>query len=354
MSEYPSNALQNAVEAADDAVYITDRTGTIVYVNEAVGRITGYSREALLGSTPQLFSSGLTSREYYGRMWGALLAGDVWREAITNRNARGELYECTQSITPLTDGDGSVTGFIAIQRDMTAQSSVQYEMRRARSEIERALEEKEMLLRELSHRTKNDLELLRSMLSLQSHEVESEEAREVLFAATERIAVMSRIYRLFHERATGKGLSLRPFLDGLATHWRETFFGNSVRFSMDTADAVVPERILVAVGLLTNELITNAAKYSRSGAVGADEGVPAESENAIEERTDDGSSVPSAVHVEVQLPASGTIQLTVTDNGPGFPAGILDRSHRRLGLQIDGGAGDSSGAQAVVILRIEW
>jgi len=356
----PFELLQRAIDSADDAVYITDASAVILYANEATSRITGFAREQLIGGRPSLFASGLTSREYYARMWNALSEGTVWREAITNRNAAGQLYECTQSITPLKEDDGTVTGYVAIQRDMSARSSVQYEMRRARSEIEQALEEKETLLREFSHRTKNDLELLRSMLSLQGEHSPHPEVQEALTAAASRVAVMGQIYRMFHTREGTNGISLRHFLDELSLHWRSTFFPPGVRFTIDAIEESLPERLLVSVGLIANELLTNAAKHlAHSGRPGS---------YSVEEHDDEGVPVPPAIHLAIAAPIPGTLEISVTDNGPGFPLEVLDRTVRGLGLtmveslaqryngsltirNVESGGSPPEGAQAIVLLR---
>ncbi|MDA3950077.1 MAG: hypothetical protein PF508_12775 [Spirochaeta sp.] len=68
------------------------------------------SQDQLVGDRPSLFASGLTSKEYYARMWTTLLSGEVWREAITNRRCDGSLYECTQTLTPVRDGEDNIRG----------------------------------------------------------------------------------------------------------------------------------------------------------------------------------------------------------------------------------------------------
>lgn len=340
--------LKDACDQANDAIYITTLDATIVYANEATVRITGYTMKELIGGSPALFASGLTSKEYYQRMWNTLMAGTVWREAITNRRANGELYECTQTLTPYRDGDGTLQGFIAIQRDMSERGSVQYEMRRARSEVERALEEKDTLLREITHRTKNDLELLRSILSLQSSSIEDEEAQRVVAAAEQRVAVMARIYSAFHESGIGTQMTPCAMLNDLAAYWRGTLPVGESTFAFDCEGVFLPERVIVALGIITNEIVTNVAKYANV------EGVTLH------------------VSIEVTAPSRGMLRLTVTDDGPGFPSEVVDGSKRGLGLtlttalaeQYDGSLSLKNrfepdnpspvGAQTTVILRGDW
>ncbi len=111
--------LRRAVEEAGLAVFITDIDGTIEYVNPAFESITGFTREEAVGRTPQILQSGEVSQAYYGRMWGTILDGDLWQEEIPNRRKSGERYTANQTIAPITDGDRDVTGFVAIQEDIT-------------------------------------------------------------------------------------------------------------------------------------------------------------------------------------------------------------------------------------------
>lgn len=344
MGELDLALMRTAFDQADDAIYITDASAVILYANEATSRITGFSCDQLVGGLPTLFASGLTSKEYYARMWKTLLSGDVWREAITNRRAGGSLYECTQTLTPVRTSENEIIAFIAVQRDMTEPGTLQYEMRAARSDVEHALEEKRILLREIVHRTKNDLGLLRSMLALQAETVTEASAVAALETAMERLTVMAQIYRIFHESGAGAPISASRVLNELVAHWRQTVFGSDDAVSIRCDDRALPERVVVSLGIIVNEIVTNTAKYAR----------PA----------DDAPSV----NIEATFPEKGALQLTVTDNGPGLPAAILDGSDRGLGLtmidalaqqhngslilnNISDNDGPPAGARVTVILR---
>ncbi|HKK49427.1 MAG TPA: PAS domain S-box protein [Alkalispirochaeta sp.] len=310
MDEVDWTLLRSAFDQADDAIYITDRSAVILYANESTSRITGFSLDQLVGGRPSLFASGMTSQEYYARMWSSLLSGDAWREAITNRRCNGTLYECTQTLTPIKDSEQSIIGFIAVQRDMSAHSTVQYEMRAARSEVERALEEQQVLLREVTHRTKNDLELLRSMLSLQAATLTDADASAALEKAMGRVAVMGRMYHIFHERGEDPEASPCQLLDDLADYWRDTLFraNDSVSLTCEAHD--LPNRFVVSLGIIANEIVTNAAKYAHL------------------------STKPASLNVGLTVPQPGLLQLTVADSGPGFPAQVLDGTDRGLGLTM--------------------
>lgn len=119
-----------AIESARHAIFVTDSQGHIEYVNPAFVRITGYSEREALGSKTSILQSGLMSAEYYQALWQAVLAGNSWSEAITNRRKNGELYEAWQIISPIADESGQPLKFVVIQEDVTE-----------RVETERALSE---------------------------------------------------------------------------------------------------------------------------------------------------------------------------------------------------------------------
>ncbi|MBL0178466.1 MAG: PAS domain-containing protein [Gemmatimonadetes bacterium] len=111
-----------ALDAAADAVVITDRNGVIQWCNPAFLTLSGYTREEALGSSPRvLLRSGAQDPAFYEEMWGTLLRGEVWRGELVNRRKDQSRYVEQQTITPVSDPNGVVTHFIAIKRDVTAQ-----------------------------------------------------------------------------------------------------------------------------------------------------------------------------------------------------------------------------------------
>lgn len=111
--------LSNAVHQTADAVFITDRSGVIEYVNPAFERTSGYRREEVVGKTPRVLKSGVQGAEYYDRLWRTVLAGEPFHGASVNRKRDGRLYHAEQTITPMRTGDGEITHFVSVMRDMT-------------------------------------------------------------------------------------------------------------------------------------------------------------------------------------------------------------------------------------------
>ena len=114
-----------ALEAAANAIIITDSAGQIEWVNGAFTTLTGYSLEEAVGQNPRLVKSGKQSREFYRNLWATILAGKVWQGELINRRKNGELYHEDVTITPLRNEQGRISHFIAVKQDITARKKLE-------------------------------------------------------------------------------------------------------------------------------------------------------------------------------------------------------------------------------------
>ena len=176
-SEHTQRRLARAVDASAEAIYTTDPSGVIEYVNSAFTAITGYSSEDAIGATPKILQSGKTTASYYEQMWRVLKSGQVWQGRLRNRRKPGsheadESYYWAQStISPYFSASGELLGYVSVQRDITAE--VAAEQQRAaesfaaslRAEISRALQ----LDKPLPSRLKDVLAILEQSFSAASH-----------------------------------------------------------------------------------------------------------------------------------------------------------------------------------------
>jgi diguanylate cyclase (GGDEF)-like protein/PAS domain S-box-containing protein len=127
-----------ALEAAANAIVITDRHGTIVGANHAFTTMTGYSKEEVLGKNFRLLKSGEQPESYYANLWSTISSGSVWQGEIVNRRKDGTIYTEEMTITPVTQGVGSAadTHFIAIKQDITERKKAEEELQRLAAIVE--------------------------------------------------------------------------------------------------------------------------------------------------------------------------------------------------------------------------
>jgi PAS domain S-box-containing protein len=115
-----------ALNAAAHSMFITDRDGTIAWINPAFTVLTGYSADEAIGRNPRdLIKSGAHNEAFYAAIWATILAGNVWHGELANRRKDGTRYDEDQTITPVKDGQGRITHFISIQRDLTEQRQLE-------------------------------------------------------------------------------------------------------------------------------------------------------------------------------------------------------------------------------------
>jgi len=118
-AEEAQKRLSTAIEQAAEGMVITDPHGTIQYVNPALERITGYTRDEIVGQNPRLFKSGAHDQAFYEQMWNTITGGAIWSGRLLNRAKDGRLYHEEATISPVRDALGKITNFVAVKRDIT-------------------------------------------------------------------------------------------------------------------------------------------------------------------------------------------------------------------------------------------
>lgn len=120
----------NVFTHASEAIMITSPQGAIIEINSAFSRITGYSRDEVLGRNPRMLNSGRQGKEYYAAMWQSLIDKGQWYGEIWNRRKNGEIYAEMQTISTVRDAQGSILQYVAQFSDITALKEHEHELRR--------------------------------------------------------------------------------------------------------------------------------------------------------------------------------------------------------------------------------
>lgn len=123
--------LGTAIDQAAETVVITDNKGDILYVNPAFERTSGYTREEAIGKNARILSSGRHDAKFYSDMWNIISNGFVWTGHFINRNKDGVLFEEEATISPIKDGSGGISSFVAVKKDVTKEVSLQKQLLQA-------------------------------------------------------------------------------------------------------------------------------------------------------------------------------------------------------------------------------
>jgi len=199
---------------------------------------------------------------------------------------------------------GVLRRYIATIHDIT-------EIRQAEETIRASLHEKDVLLREIHHRVKNNLQVVSSLFSLQAEKSNDQRVRQALQESRQRIRAMAMIHETLYSGKSLSAIELPVYLQNIVNHLREVFSGQAgIRIVVDAADIHLNVDQAVACGLIINELLTNSLKYA----------FPEVSEGLVK--------------VTVHLSDSGDLELVVSDNGVGLPPEMDVSRISSLGLQL--------------------
>jgi PAS domain S-box-containing protein len=120
-AEHERDRLLAAIEQSGETILITDGAGTILYVNPAFEKATGYSREEVVGQTTRLFRNGEQNEAFYHELWAAISSGKNWQGRMVNRRKNGKCFTEFVTISPVCDAAGHIVNYVAIKRDITEQ-----------------------------------------------------------------------------------------------------------------------------------------------------------------------------------------------------------------------------------------
>ncbi|MES9994877.1 transporter substrate-binding domain-containing protein [Desulfovibrio aminophilus] len=306
--------LLAAIEQSQDGIFIIDTEGIIGYVNPAFEHMSGYSKTELCGEHVSRIRSNRHEPEFYRDIWEALGRGEVWRGQTTYTSKSGKDYEVDQSISPVYDEGGDITGFVEVARDITERLRMEKQLRQSQK-----LEELGTLAGGIAHDFNNILAAVLGYaeLALPSLEentrgrVNMERIRSVALRAREmvnQILVFSRrreptkrlvnLVELLREVVNFLQISLPPTIE--------------VRLAVDVEQAWVMGDSSQVHQVITN-LGTNAAY-----AMGQNDGVLA---FRLERVRLDGPELLASGRLE----PGEYFRLTVSDTGMGIPEDIIGR-----------------------------
>ncbi len=121
----------SALEAAADAIVVTDPSGLIEWANPSFTTMTGYALDEVRGASTRLLGSGRHPEAFYRDLWQTVLSGQVWMGELENRRKNGEVYAEQMSITPVLDAEGAIVHFVAVKRDVSTQRTLEAQFQQA-------------------------------------------------------------------------------------------------------------------------------------------------------------------------------------------------------------------------------
>lgn len=129
--EQERTRLVKAVEYAAESIIVTDQNGTILYVNPAFTKITGYGREEVIGKNPRILQSGQHEQSFYKEMWETISRGESWSGHFINRRKDGTLFEEDVAVSPILDNAGNIINYVAVKHDISERVALEKQLLQA-------------------------------------------------------------------------------------------------------------------------------------------------------------------------------------------------------------------------------
>jgi PAS domain S-box-containing protein len=260
---------------------VTDRKGTITYVNDKFEDLSGYSAKELIGSNHSMLNSKVHNREFFKQLYATITAGRVWTGDICNCNKAGALYWVATTIVPFTNEAGKIVSYIALRTDITSQKLAEDALQAAKNRAEHANDVKGQFLTSMSHELRTPLnaiiglsKALASDTTMIRSPQESEYITAISSSGQHLLSLIGDILDLSKLDAGARGLEKEPFtILELMKECRNTFLAacqdKGVSLSIDSqlegAYPVLGD-ITVLKQILYN-LLSNAVKFTQQGSI---------------------------------------------------------------------------------------
>ncbi len=236
-----------------------------------------------------------------------LLAGEVDRYAMEKRYLRKDSTVIWVNLNGsiVRDAEGRPIYFIAVVEDISAR-------KRAELEITRSLAEKEVLLREIHHRVKNNMQVISSLLNLQSTTIDDPRLRAVFQESQSRVRAMALIHEVLYNSGDLAGINLKEYLSRLTDSLTRMYGASGERIRLDVEPDEITLKLDASVpcGLAINELISNSLKHAHP----------------------DGRQ--GEIDIQVREVDGREIVFVVSDDGIGIPADLDVRTAGSMGMGI--------------------
>jgi PAS domain S-box-containing protein len=292
-------------------IFETDRKGHCTYVNARYCTLTGLLPEEAhgLGWVRALHPD---DRERVTREWAlALQAGREYTGECRYQRPDGSVVYAVATAVERHDADGQPTGYLGTVFDITERRNAEQEKQAAAQAIQRSLHEKEILLREVHHRVKNNLQVISSLLNLQMRAVSDASARGALAESRDRVHSIALVHQKLYQSQSFAEIDFSDYVDGILQNLVHAHApAQQIAVGVAGEPVRLPLDLAVPCALIVNELVTNALKHAfPDGRVGV-------------------------VDVRLAREPGGRVCLEVRDDGVGLPADLDGAAAQSLGLEL--------------------
>lgn len=303
--EASEQRFRSALEYSAIGIALVGLDGVFLLVNRALCDIVGYSEEELLERSFHTITHPEDLQHDLGNVQ-RLIAGEITHYHMEKRyvHRRGHIVWVALSVSLVRKSDGSPAYFVSQVQDVT-------QRRQAEEKLKSSLAEKEVLLKEVHHRVKNNMQIISSLLQLQSGYLRDPADQMIFRECQTRLQTMAMVHERLYRSGDFARIEFSEHLQELCAlvHQAQIAEGRRYALKLDAEPVAVSLDAAIPLGLIAVELLTNVFKHAFPG------------------RTDGLARV-------ILRPVDGGLTLTVADNGVGLPDDFDLSKGRTLGLRL--------------------
>ncbi len=304
-----AEALERRTKIIDqvrDSVITSDLGGLVTSWNKGAERLYGWTSEEAMGQHIHLLIHPEDDLEYLKSITldPVREKGEHQVEKLMKKKS-GEEFWGHISLSQIKDNNGNLTGYHSYSMDIT-------ERKNTEEKIKSSLKEKEVLLKEIHHRVKNNLQVISSLFYFQAKQVKDQHTRDIFTQSQNRIKTMALIHEKFYQSHDLRKIEVGQYVESLAKDILNSLIpeGNKIQVDVNVSDVLFNVDTASPCGLIINELISNSIKHAFP----------------------DGKY--GKVSIYIGLVRKNKYKLIFRDNGVGFPENINFRDTDTLGLQL--------------------
>lgn len=245
-------------ESFYDVYYRTDKEGRITIISPSVKAQAGYDPEDVIGHPVTDFYENPSERDVFTQ--------DVKEKGVVNDYELqllakdGRVIEVSASSKLVFDKNGRPIGVEGVLRDITGR-------KQAEEQLKASLKEKDVLLQEIHHRVKNNMQIVSSLINLQSRRVQDKRVKEMFKESRDRIKAMALIHEKLYQSKNLAEINLARYVESLVLHLHHIYRvdSNKVHMQQKVEDVFLDINTAIPFGLILNELLSNALKHAFPG-----------------------------------------------------------------------------------------
>ena len=290
-------------ESFHDVYYRTDREGRVTIISPSVRNHAGWDPEDIIGHPVTDFYKDPSERETFKEK---LKESGVINDYELKLLAKdGRVIDVSVSSKIIFDKNKRPIGVEGVLRDIT-------DRKRSEEQVKSSLKEKEVLLQEIHHRVKNNMQIISSLLNLQSRNISDKKVKDMFNMSRDRIKSMALIHEKLYQSRDLSKINFAHYIQSLTVHLLHTYNAKEdrIKLSAEAKDVFLDISKAIPCGLIVNELVSNSLKHAFP------------------------HDMKGNIRVQLNAGNNGDVRLSVSDDGIGISEGVDVQKPESLGLQL--------------------